>query len=285
MGVLDRIKRIIIDWLMREKKPREEQPLCDFERIKFELRLADVLLVDGRNRVSEIIKMVTQSTWSHSALYIGRAHDITNPTLREKLLKHYDGPMDEQLIIESLLGYGTVIRPLEKYRDMHLRICRPKGILINDANAVIHFAINRLGTKYAVRYILDLARFLLPWSIFPKRWRSSLFEKNPGTPAEEICSSMLAEAFASVHFPVLPITREYHDENGKRIRFYQRNPRLFTPSDFDYSPFFEIIKYPLFDVGDARANYKYLPWSFETGPISSYKEIPPDNNDTQQKSA
>jgi hypothetical protein len=30
-----------------------------------------------------------------------------------------------------------------------------------------------------------------------------------------------------------------------------RNPKLFVPADFDYSPFFEIVKYPIIEL-DAK---------------------------------
>src|SRR5262245_57945490 len=35
------------------------------------LRKCDVLLVDGDQRVSQVIKYLTQSAWSHSAIYVG----------------------------------------------------------------------------------------------------------------------------------------------------------------------------------------------------------------------
>ncbi len=35
------------------------------------LRKGDVLLVEGTSRFSSAIKYLTQSTWSHAALYIG----------------------------------------------------------------------------------------------------------------------------------------------------------------------------------------------------------------------
>src|SRR5215510_7731907 len=37
------------------------------------LRPGDVLLVEGNTRVSAAIKYLTQSTWSHAALYVGDA--------------------------------------------------------------------------------------------------------------------------------------------------------------------------------------------------------------------
>ena len=46
------------------------------------------------------------------------------------------------------------------------------------------------------------------------------------------------------------------------MKLYKRNPRLFTPKDFDYSPYFDIIKYPYFGLDDVAA-YRGLPWDTE----------------------
>ena len=37
------------------------------------------------------------------------------------------------------------------------------------------------------------------------------------------------------------------------------NPNLCTPSDFDYSPYFDIIKYPFLDFHH-HAEQRLLPW-------------------------
>jgi len=265
------LKRPLIKWLMRRRKPRNET-LCDFDRIKYEIRLCDILLIEGRSRVSEVIKQITQSAWSHAMLYVGRIHDIENPVLRKHIKEYYDGDESEQLVIESVLGKGTVVTPLEFYRGDHIRICRPKGISRADSQKVIGFSIGRLGMEYGIRQNLDLARFFMPWSIFPRRWRSSLFGTRVGIPTREICSSMLAEAFGSVKFPILPLVKQ-HKEKG--IQLFQRNPRLFVPADFDYSPYFEIIKYPIFELG-SEAVYRNLPWNedkfYSDEPISQDEE-------------
>jgi len=240
---------------MKPRRPTDST-LCDFDRIQYEIRPCDVLLIEGNSRVSDVIRQITQSSWSHAMLYIGRMHDIENPVLRKHVKQYYDGDDTDQLVIESVLGKGTVITQLERYRGFHIRICRPKGISRQDSQKVVGFGIGRLGMDYDLRHNLDLARFLMPWSIFPRKWRSSLFERHVGIPTREICSSQLAEAFASVHFPILPLVT-MHKEKG--VQLIQRNPRLFVPSDFDYSPYFEIIKYPIFELG-GEAVYRNLPW-------------------------
>lgn len=259
MMVTDKLKKFFINWLNEEIEHPRKMPLTDFERVKYELRPCDVLLIEGRTRVSQVIKVITQSSWSHAALYIGRLHDITNPELRQQVQQFYDGDPDEQLLIESLLGKGTIVVPLNKYVNDHIRICRPHGISRQDAQKVIGYAIGKLGFHYDVRQIFDLMRFLLPWGILPRRWRSSLFAHNPGGSTKETCASLIAEAFHSVDFPVLPILKE-NKERG--FQWVQRNPRLFSPTDFDYSPFFEIIKYPIVELGSAGA-YHQLPWNKE----------------------
>jgi hypothetical protein len=227
-------------WLLYEP-PIKPSPLCDFEKIRFELRAADVLLVEGRNKVSRIIRQITQSTWSHAAIYIGRLYDIDDTSLRAHIRKYYKGPPEEQLLVESMMGEGTVIRPLSHYKGYHLRICRPRGLPREDAQQVLGFAINHLGMRYSLRHIFDLARFLFPWSILPKRMRSNLFAHNALKPTEEICSSLIARAFLSVQFPITPEIKE----GSEQVTLVSRDPRLFTPKDFDYSPFFDIIKYPM----------------------------------------
>ncbi|MGB6976151.1 MAG: YiiX/YebB-like N1pC/P60 family cysteine hydrolase [Gammaproteobacteria bacterium] len=241
-------------WLLKEYPPTRSY-LCDFDRISYEIRPGDVLLIEGRYRISGIIKQVTQSPWSHAALYIGRLHDIEDPRLRDIVAKNCKCSPSNQLLVESFLGEGTVISPLTKYRNDHIRICRPQGLSHSDAQKVIAFVVDRLGMKYSLRQVLDLGRFLLPWRIIPGRWHSTLFERNAGKPTEEICSSMIAEAFDSIHFPILPLVRR---DEQKNLELITRNPRLFTPSDFDYSPYFAIIKYPIFPVGEI--SYRDLPW-------------------------
>ena len=43
------------------------------------LHPGDVVLVEGNSRLSAIIKFLTQSTWSHAALYVGERPGDTAP--------------------------------------------------------------------------------------------------------------------------------------------------------------------------------------------------------------
>jgi hypothetical protein len=259
MGMQSWLASHLNNYLNREL-PSTRPPLCDFEKLRFEIRQADVLLVEGRTQVSEVIKVITQSPWTHSALYVGRLSEIDEPELRELVQRHYSGAPESQLLIEALIGRGTVVTPLEQYRGEHMRICRPSGLSRMDAQTVIERVASRLGDAYDLRQLLDLARFLFPWGVLPRRWRSSLFEHNVGEPTRTVCSTLLVDAFTEVNFPVLPVVRS--DADG-RLRLYPRNSRLFTPRDFDYSPYFDIIKYPFVAFEDCEL-YRRLPWEHGT---------------------
>lgn len=282
MGLKSALVKQLTTWLVKER-PLSEMPLCDFDRLSYEIRPCDVLLVEGRSRVSNIIKNITQTAWTHAALYIGRLRDIDDPALRVLVRKFYDGDDGDQLVIEALLGEGTLIRPLEKYRGEHLRICRPRGLSRQDAGRVIEFCAHHLGGGYDIRQLVDLARFMYPYAVVPRRWRSSLFEYNASITTRVVCSSMIAAAFTSVHYPILPVIQR--DQDGK-LQFYKRNTRLFTPRDFDYSPYFDIIKYPILGLDDV-ALYRQLPWN-QDGVVCNDENdcfipvaaaLPPDKNE------
>lgn len=255
-GLHTKLLRWTTDWLTREGDPHDI-PLCDFQRLSEELKPGDVLLIEGRSRVAQSIKLITQSAWTHAALCVGRLHDIEDTGLRNLVVQYYQRDHSEQLIIEAVLGEGTRVSPLSRYRKDHLRLCRPEGLSAADAQMVIAYAIRRLGSDYDVRQLLDLARFFFPWGILPRRWRSSLFQHNVGESTRTVCSCLLAQAFSIVDFPILPFIDRRDDGT---LRFFKRNPRLFTPKDFDYSPYFHIIKYPFLGLDDVGV-YRNLPWS------------------------
>ncbi|OOZ38926.1 hypothetical protein BOW53_13540 [Solemya pervernicosa gill symbiont] len=230
--------------------------MCNFDQLHYEIRPCDVLLVEGRSRISDVIKNITLSNWTHSALYIGSIHDLEAIGLADKVTPFYDGDPHEPLVLEALLGKGTVITPLEAYRGYHLRICRPKGLVPEDVRQVLAFSVDHLGRDYDVRQLIDMARFFYPYALMPKRWRSSLFQHKPGGHTRTICSTLIASAFMAVQYPILPVVVK---EATGHIHFFKRNARLFTPNDFDHSPYFEIIKYPLLGLDD-MAHYRRLPW-------------------------
>jgi hypothetical protein len=246
----------IVDWLNKESKASSVVEIFDFDQLLTNACPADVVLVEGRAHVSEVIKVVTLSPWTHVALVIGSLNSINDSVTRKKVSEFYQGDPSEILIIESLLGFGTVINPLNIYRGQHLRLCRAINLPPRDQTQITAFAVEHLGLDYDVRQLLDLARLMFPYGILPRKWRSTLFAHNAGKPTQIVCSSMIARCFQHVQYPVLPIIRtDKHDQT----RFYQRNFRLFVPADFDYSPFFDVIKFPSRQY-IKKISFNRLPW-------------------------
>lgn len=90
-----------------------------------------------------------------------------------------------------------------------------------------------------------------------------------GEPTKAICSTLIAMAFQSVHYPILPeVTQELIDDPDCRgcLRdiLHIRHHSLFTPRDFDVSPYFKIIKPSLEQGFDP---YR-LRWSADTAPTA-----------------
>jgi len=101
---------------------------------------------------------------------------------------------------------------------------------------------------------------LLPRPPVPVRLRRRLIEFGSGEPTRAICSTLIARAFQSVRYPILPYV-EYRPADGPgRTRFMEevlraRHHSLFTPRDFDISPYFRAVKPRIergFDPGALR---------------------------------
>ena len=76
-------------WLTDEP-PAEEAMPYDFNRLKHEIKPGDVLLIEGRSHVSNIIRSITQSPWTHAALYIGRLVDMEDADIQTMLRAQKD---------------------------------------------------------------------------------------------------------------------------------------------------------------------------------------------------
>jgi len=113
-----------------------------------------------------------------------------------------------------------------------------------------------------MRNVLDLVRYLLPTPPVPTRWRRRMIALGSGAPTRSICSSLIANAFQHVRYPILPnVERVAAARRGltrmqRQEILHIRHHSLYTPADFDLSPYFEVIK-PTIEQG---FNYKGLRW-------------------------
>jgi len=261
--------RIIAGLIKQREEPAEL--LTDFSRLEAEIHPGDVLLVEGRTQVSEIIQIVTHSRWSHSALCIGRLADFK--TFLPAGIEPETLDPDSIYLVEAELGRGTVLTAIAHYEGFRLRLCRPTGLSVEDQGRVSCYAIKRLGAEYNIRQLADLARFLFPYGILPRKWRSSLFEHNAGPETKIVCTTLIADAFQAVKFPVLPIISQ--DTSGES-RLFRRNAKLFAPSDFDISPYFTVLKFPKYSIEENEQRYyHHLPWAGQAIPAQPSQEMDP----------
>lgn len=224
------------------------------------LRAGDVLLVEGQTRVSAAIKYLTQSTWSHAALYVGERLGL-------------DAHGDALCFVEADIVEGVRAVAISQFAGLHLRICRPVNLSRMECHAVVNYAIARIGHRYDHKNVLDLMRYLLPTPPVPQRLRRRLLALGSGDPTRAICSTLIAQAFESIRYPVLPeIEARSMDDplcpGCIQEILHVRHHSLFVPRDFDVSPYFEIVKPTLthgfdhhalrwYDV--PRLNQRHLP--------------------------
>ncbi len=77
--VLDTVGKLIARYLQKDVPGYEPFTPSDPERLRDLIAPGDVLLVEGNNRIAGIIKYLTQSTWSHSALFVGPIDGACEP--------------------------------------------------------------------------------------------------------------------------------------------------------------------------------------------------------------
>jgi hypothetical protein len=213
-------------------------------QLRATLKPADVILVEGDLRISTVIKYLTQSTWSHAVMYTG--------------ISEANAEQDDALVlIEADLKKGVIAVPLNKYCLHNIRICRPVGLTPEDCQKVVQFVTSRIGNTYDLKNVFDLARYLFPKPSFLRKYGRRLLAFGSGDPTKAICSTLIAEAFQSVRYPILPDKSFTEDDNVPKSEiFHNRNYSLFVPRDFDLSPYFEIVKPSL----NSSFKYKSLEW-------------------------
>lgn len=208
--------------------------------LRASLRPADILLVEGDTRISATIKYLTTSTWSHAAFFVG------DPDGRD--------------LIEADLLAGVHYAALERYARLNTRVCRAVHLTAQDRVRVMDFMRGSIGKRYDLRNVIDLARYLLPEPPIPRHWRRRMLALGSGDPTRAICSTLIAEAFQTVRYPILPepgsdLNSDSGDPSQHEL-LHIRDHSLFAPRDFDLSPYFAVVK-PAIGPG---FNYRALHW-------------------------
>jgi len=236
------------------------QPAGDYEqfavtpevRLRSVLNPGDILLVEGKTRISTAIKYLTQSTWSHAAIFVGDAASCN------------DTP-DGHVLVEADLLNGVVAVPLAKYSRYNTRICRAIGLSDSDRVAVVNFACQQIGLRYDLRNIFDLLRYFLPLPLVTARFRRRFLAFGSSDPTQAICSTIIAHAFQNVDYPILPRETDYEPgDPDERHILRKRHYTHFVPRDFDLSPYFRVVK-PTLQMG---FDYRDIEWRDDSTPKS-----------------
>lgn len=243
---LEFLGRSVVRFITRNRQQPAPVDAKALARLESALRPGDVLLVEGGMKVSTAIKYLTQSTWSHAALYVGDTGQFSDE--------------GEPLVLAEVeMDVGCVLSPLSKYGAFGTRICRPQGLDREGRDIVVAHALSRLGTQYDLKNIIDLLRWLVPVPLVPSRWRRRMIALGSGDPTRAICSTMIAQAFEAARYPVLP-TVEYAqamDADDIEEILHIRHHSLYMPRDFDISPYFAVVKPTL----EAGFDYRALTWA------------------------
>jgi hypothetical protein len=179
----------------------------------------------------------------------------------------------QHMIVEALVEDGVVASPLSKYLDFNIRVCRPYNLRREDLRQVLDDVIVQIGYRYDIKNLIDLARYFLPVSLVPRRFRQRALGFGSGVPTEVICSSLIAHAFGKVRYPILPeVTPAAAEAPTRRtlpwlprrsfpVAGLFRTPpiTLTTPRDFDISPYFEIVKFNILE--EMRFDYRQIRWA------------------------
>lgn len=209
-------------------------------RVAATLRTGDIVLVEGNSRISTAIKYLTQSSWSHACLYIGPDN----------------GKSSEPHLIEADLREGVRMVNLDFFAEFNLRICRPIDLTAQDTQKLVAFAQSKLGHKYDLRNVIDLIRYVIQKPAVPNRYRRAMLSLGSGEPTRAICSTLIAETYQSIGYPILPSHDGDIGKDGEVPQYYRRHFTHFTPRDFDLSPYFRIVK-PTIESG---FNYRDARW-------------------------
>ena len=248
--IAERLGTRLGTWLTRPAHVHDTSPPTDPALLAAALRPGDVLLVEGHSRISVAIKYLTQSTWSHAALFVGEAVGRAAP----------DG--SPLCFVEADVVDGVRLVGVSEYAGLHCRICRPVGLSEVDRCRLIEHACARIGHRYDLRNVLDLARYLVPTPPVPQRWRRRMLAFGSGDPTRAICSTLVAQCFQAIRYPVLPHIERRAAAPGTCPECVEeilrvRHHSLFVPRDFDVSPYFEVIKPTLLGGFD----YRRLAWA------------------------
>ena len=188
----------------------------DPESLAAALRNGDVLLTEGNTRAAALVKRITRSTWSHVSMYVGPLEERPDP----------------RCIVEADIAQGVRSIRLSELEGLHVRVLRPIGLNDADRSRLAEWVVSQIGGEYDLKHAWVLARSFLG---MPPKPSIPLAPNGIAESATRfICSTLLANAFALVGYPILPI-------HTAATAVSTADHQYVIPGDFERASVFEVV--------------------------------------------
>ena len=197
---MGRFSSLLARFLAQPVRQSRASPASDVQGLAGVLRPGDVLLTEGNTRAAALVRRITASAWSHVALYVGPLEE---------------GP-DPCCVVEADIAAGVRAVPLSEFKGQRARILRPTALDEAERHRLAHWVLSRIGDPYDLGLAWALARWLLRLSSAPRTIMNDA--------KRFICSSLLAQAFLFIGYPVAAA-----------------EARLLIPRDFETAAGFELV--------------------------------------------
>ena len=181
------------------------------------LRNGDVLLTEGNTRAAMLIKRLTRSTWSHVSMYVGPLEEGADP----------------RCVVEADMAAGVRSIRLSELKGLKVRVLRPIGLNDADRSRLAGWVVEQIGGQYDLAHAWALARSLLRMP--PRAGPAHAPTGIAGSAKQFICSSLLANAFGLVGYPIMP-------QHTALPAVHIADHRYVMPGDFERAPVFEVVR-------------------------------------------
>jgi hypothetical protein len=137
----------------------------------------DVILVAGKTRFASLVCKLTQSTWSHVAIYVGPGH-------------HNDAA---HCIVEADVEAGVRMITLADLADHDIQVVRASRLPESSRQELIDYLLSRVGLSYDLNHVIELARLVMFAPSPFGRWLSPKTMRR-ADPTRAVCSTLVAHA-------------------------------------------------------------------------------------------
>ncbi len=188
------------------------------------LQPGDVILVAGKTRFASLVCKLTQSTWSHVAIYVGPGH-------------HAD---PAHCIVEADVEAGVRMITLADLADVDIQVVRASRLPESSRQELIDYLLQRVGLRYDLDHVIALAKLRLFAPSPLGRWLSPKTMRR-ADPTRAVCSTLVAHALfsAGVTVGAAPIVaaRLQHAAGASQADLAAALDYL-VPGDFEQLPEF-----------------------------------------------